>query len=152
VSNEVGTKNVDKIMGVPTAGIPFSTVVSQKLGLPLLYYRKEKKEHALKKRIEGKLENGDRVLIVDDLITTGKSALDAAGVIRKEGGKVSEIVVLLDREQGGAKNLEKNGINVHSLFKMSDALRWLHEAGMLTDRNYGKLMNYIKKESRGVEA
>jgi orotate phosphoribosyltransferase len=150
VSNEVGTENVDKVLGVPTAGIPFSTTVSQKLNLPLLYYRKEQKEHALKKRIEGKLNNGDRVLIVDDLITTGKSVIDAAEIIRQEGGKVNEAVVLLDREQGGVKNLEKTGIRVHCLFKMSDAIEWLHATGMLSDDEHKKLTEYIKKESTGV--
>lgn len=101
ILNEIGRDKIDSTLGVPTAGVPFATVVSQKLGLPLIYYRQARKEHGVRKKIEGILERNDRVLVVDDLITTGESVIEAAEVVRDQGGVVNELVVLLDREQGG---------------------------------------------------
>ena len=65
VLNEIGRDKIDRILGVPTAGIPFATVVSQKLGIPLIYYRQARKEHGVRKKIEGILERNDRVLVID---------------------------------------------------------------------------------------
>jgi orotate phosphoribosyltransferase len=59
VASEIGRAKVDKIMGVPTAGVPFATLVSQKLAIPMLYYRKERKEHGVRKKIEGDMERND---------------------------------------------------------------------------------------------
>ena len=107
IINEIGRKKIDKILGVPTAGVPFATMVSQKLALPLIYYRKARKEHGVRKKIEGSLERNDRVLIIDDLITTGESVIEAAEAVREQGGIANEMVVLADREQGGAERLRE---------------------------------------------
>src|SRR4030066_713212 len=82
VVNEISKGKIDKILGVPTAGVPFATMVSQKLGIPLIYYRQARKEHGVRKKIEGTLDRNDRVLLVDDIITTGGSVIEAA-----EGGR-----------------------------------------------------------------
>ena len=79
-----------------------------------MYYHQAKKEHSVGKKIEGILERNDRVLVVDDLITTGESVIEAAEVIRDQGGVVNELVVLLDREQGGSRSFEPLGLNLIS--------------------------------------
>lgn len=148
IINEIGREKIDKILGVPTAGIPFATVVSQKLGLPLIYYRQARKEHGVRKKIEGILERNDRVLIVDDLITTGESVIEGSEVIRDQGGVVNELVVLLDREQGGQENLRASRIEPHVLFKISDAMAWLHSVGLIEDEIFDTIRHYIEEESR----
>ena len=148
ILNEIGREKVDRILGVPTAGVPFATVVSQKLGIPLIYYRQARKEHGVRKKIEGILERNDRILIVDDLITTGESVIEAAEVIRDQGGVVNELVVLLDREQGGKERLRHVRIEPHVLFKISDAMTWLHNVGLIEDQVYETLRQYIEEESR----
>jgi orotate phosphoribosyltransferase len=152
IINEIGREKIDKILGVPTAGIPFATVVSQKLGLPLIYYRQARKEHGVRKKIEGILERNDRVLIVDDLITTGESVIEGSEVIRDQGGVVNELVVLLDREQGGQENLRASRIEPHVLFKISDAMAWLHSVGLIEDEIFDTIRNYIEEESRSYQA
>ncbi|MBI5967527.1 MAG: orotate phosphoribosyltransferase [Deltaproteobacteria bacterium] len=152
ILNEIGKERIDKILGVPTAGVPFATVVSQKLGIPLIYYRQARKEHGVRKKIEGILDRNDRVLIVDDLITTGESVIEAAEVVREQGGVVNELVVLLDREQGGPENLRKARIEPHVLFKISDAMTWLHSVGLISKEIYETLKKYIEEESRAVKA
>jgi orotate phosphoribosyltransferase len=148
ILNEIGRDKIDRILGVPTAGVPFATVVSQKLGLPLIYYRQARKEHGVKKKIEGILERNDRVLIVDDLITTGESVIEAAEVVREQGGVVNELVVLLDREQGGQQKLRSFRIEPHVLFRISDAMIWLHTVGLIEDKIYEVLKRYIEEESQ----
>jgi orotate phosphoribosyltransferase len=152
IINEIGREKIDKILGVPTAGIPFATVVSQKLGLPLIYYRQARKEHGVRKKVEGILERNDRVLIVDDLITTGESVIEGSEVIRDQGGVVNELVVLLDREQGGQENLRASRIEPHVLFKISDAMAWLHSVGLIEDEIFDTIKNYIEEESRFYQA
>jgi orotate phosphoribosyltransferase len=152
VSNEIGKEKIDKILGVPTAGVPFATVVSQKLGVPLIYYRHARKEHGVRKKIEGILERNDRVLVIDDLITTGESVIEAAEVVRDQGGVVNELVVLLDREQGGQERLRSARIEPHVLFKISDAMSWLHSVGLIAHEVYQALKAYIEEESKGTQA
>jgi orotate phosphoribosyltransferase len=151
IINEIGRDKIDRILGVPTAGIPFATVVSQKLGLPLIYYRQARKEHGVRKKVEGILERNDRVLVVDDLITTGESVIEAAEVVRDQGGVVNELVVLLDREQGGQDRLRTSRIEPHILFKISDAMTWLHAVGLIGDEIYRMIKEYVEGESQPTE-
>lgn len=150
VINEIGKAKVDKIMGVPTAGVPFATIVSQKLSIPMLYYRKERKEHGVRKKIEGNMERNDRIVMIDDLITTGQSVIDAAEAARDQGGIVSELVVLLDREQGGQDHIRNRSIEPHVLFDISEAFGWLKEVKLLDSNDYEVIMNYIKEERTGM--
>jgi orotate phosphoribosyltransferase len=148
VINEIGKDKIDKILGVPTAGVPFATVVSQKLAIPLIYYRQARKEHGVRKKIEGILDRNDRVLIIDDLITTGESVIESAEVVRDQGGVVNELVVLLDREQGGKERLRSSRMEPHVLFKISDAMEWLHTVGLIEDKIFDTVKRYIKEESQ----
>jgi orotate phosphoribosyltransferase len=152
VLNEIGKDKIDKILGVPTAGVPFATMVSQKLGIPLIYYRQARKEHGVRKKVEGMLERNDRILIVDDLITTGESVIEASEVVRDQGGIVNELVVLLDREQGGQENLRKSRIEPHLLFQISDAMSWLHSVALIDSEIYQTIKRYIEEESKSPSA
>ncbi len=146
IINEIGKNKIDKILGVPTAGVPFATMVSQKIALPLIYYRKARKEHGVRKKIEGSLERNDRVLIIDDLITTGESVIEAAEAVRGQGGIANELVVLLDREQGGAERLRNCYVEPHILFRVSEAFAWLMQVELLSQDEYEKIYEYIEQE------
>jgi orotate phosphoribosyltransferase len=147
IMNEIGTNKVDKILGVPTAGVPFATMVSQKLALPLIYYRKARKEHGVRKKIEGSVERNDRVLVVDDLITTGESVIEAAEAVREQGAIANELVVLLDREQGGSLRLRQAYVEPHILFRVSEAFAWLNQVGLLSTEEFEKIQKYIEEEN-----
>ncbi len=152
IINEIGKDRIDKILGVPTAGVPFATVVSQKLGIPLIYYRQARKEHGVRKKIEGILDRNDRVLIIDDLITTGESVIETSEVVRDQGGVVNELVVLLDREQGGQDRLRSSRIEPHVLFRISDAMEWLHKVGLIEDKIFETVKEYIEEESQAIQS
>ncbi len=99
--NDVGLANFTRIAGIPTAGIPFASILAYLLHKPFLYVRQEAKSHGRERRVEGILHPGDKVLVVDDLITSGGSLLNAVDAIISEGGLVENALVLIDRSSQG---------------------------------------------------
>ena len=148
VKNEIQPKwKIDRIAGVPTAGLPVATVVSQKMRIPLIYVRKEQREHGMGKSIEGVVNTQDNVLLVDDLITTGRSTLEEAAILRGKG-MVKHIVVLVDREQGGPANLEREGLELHPLVKITDVFAYLRELGAIPTNTYEVVMEYVRASTK----
>ena len=95
--------------------------------------------------MEGILVSGDRVLLVDDLVTTGLTLKKAAKAVTAEGGIVKEAVALLDREEGGKEKLAKNGIQLHALLKISEVANTLYEIGAIDKDSLKTIMKQIKK-------
>jgi len=147
VKEKVGLDNFDRISCVPTSGLLFASVLAYRLSKPVLYARKEKRTHGRERRIEGVIAPGDRIVIVDDLITTGKSLIDAAEALRAEGGVVTEAMVLIDRQEGGKENLQKIGVNLNSFMKISDIAGRLHGLGLIEESNYDEILKqFTEKE------
>jgi len=138
----------DRVAGVPTAGIPFATLVAYKLRRPLIYVRKQQRVHGQLKTIEGVLNRGERVLLVDDLVSTGDSALRTVRAVREGGGVVEDVVVLVDREQGAERLLAEEGVRLHALMKVTEAARILHSKGLLNREQYEVILSYVR-EGRG---
>mgnify|MGYP002153778355 CR=1 FL=1 len=141
---DIGLKNFDRIAGIPTAGIPFSAVLAFNLEKPFLYVRKEIKTHGRERRVEGLLMPGDRILLVDDLITTGTSLLGAADAVTAEGAVVKNVLVLIDREEGGKQALSKLGIKLHYLLKISEAAKTLYEVGAIEQEQLKAILKQVK--------
>jgi orotate phosphoribosyltransferase len=91
--------------------------------------RKEAKQHGTGKLVEGPFRAGDRVVVIEDVITTGGSALRAAEAIRAAGGEIVGVLALVDREEGGREALEGAGLQVRSLARASDVMALLPAAG-----------------------
>ena len=144
IKSNVGVDNFERIAGIPIAGIPFASLSAFHLKKPFLYIRKTKRLHGRERKIEGLLFPGDRVLLMDDLVTTGLSLVRAASAIRAEGGVVNDAVVMLDREEGGRRRLEKEGIKLHALCKISEVAEELYSIDAITE---DQLM-LIKKQIR----
>ena len=148
VKNEIQPKwKIDRIGGVPTAGLPVATVVSQKMRIPLIYVRKEQKAHGLGKSIEGVVNDNDNVLLVDDLVTTGQSTIGEAAILR-ERANVGHVVVLVDREQGGPNNLQSAGLQLHPLVKITDVFAYLKELGAIPPNTYEVVMEYVATSTK----
>jgi len=148
IKNEIqSTWKIDRIAGVPTAGLPVATVVSQKMRIPLIYVRKEQKAHGLGKSIEGVVNTDDNVLLVDDLVTTGHSTIEEAAILRGRGN-VGHVVVLVDREQGGPGNLERVGLQLHPLVKITDVFAYLSELGAIPPNTYEAVMEYVRASTK----
>jgi orotate phosphoribosyltransferase len=145
IIRQIGIQNFDRIAGVPLAGIPFASQIAYNLEKPFLYVRKGIRHHGRQRRVEGILISGDRVLLVDDLVTTGLNLKKAAESIRAEGGVVKEAVAFLDREEGGKEKLERSGIKVHTLLKISEMANTLYEIGAIDEENLATIQKQIKK-------
>mgnify|MGYP000097261856 CR=1 FL=1 len=145
IKTEIGLRNFERIAGIPVAGIPFASIVSYNLQKPFIYVRKGARLHGRQRRIEGILAPWDRVLLVDDLITTGLSLKKAAKAIMAEGGVVGDAVVLLDREEGGKEKLEKSGIKLHSLISIGEIANKLCETGAIDEEQLKTILKQIKK-------
>jgi orotate phosphoribosyltransferase len=136
-------KRVQRLAGIPTAGIAYAAVLAFNLSKPFLYVRKEAKEHGRERRIEGLLQPGDKVLVLDDVATTGKNIIEAAETIRGEGGVVEDAVVLLDRQQGGAANLRKMGVKLHAFTTMKRIADRLVALGTIDEGQHKEIVGQI---------
>ncbi len=145
ITSQIGLKNFDRIAGVPLAGIPFASQIAYNLKKPFLYVRKGIRLHGRQRRVEGILASGDRVLLIDDLVTTGLTLKKAAQAVRAEGGIVTEAVAFLDREEGGKEKLEKNGLTLHALLKISEVANTLSEIGAIDEESLKTIRKQIKK-------
>ncbi|MGQ9542796.1 MAG: orotate phosphoribosyltransferase [Candidatus Bathyarchaeia archaeon] len=146
VREGVGLESFERISCVPTSGLLFASVLAFQHSKPILYVRREPKTHGRERRIEGVMSPGDRVVLIDDLITTGKSLVDVAQVIRGEGGIVTDAIVLLDREEGGRGSLERIGVKLHSFMRISEVANRLFNLGVIDE---GKYRDIIEQCSRG---
>lgn len=135
--------NFDVICGVPYAALPMATAMSLESYIPLIIKRKEAKEYGTKKLIEGIYKSGQNCLLVEDVITSGKSLVETIAEVENEGLKVSDIVVVLDREQGGKQLLQEKGYHVHTLFSISEVVEILKEVDHLTEEEVLRINEFI---------
>lgn len=134
---------LDLICGVPYAALPMATVMSLLSEIPLIMKRKEAKGYGTKKLIEGIYKQGQSCLLVEDVITSGKSLLETIAEVEKEGLKVSDIVVVLDRQQGGKELLEQKGYRVHTLFTITEVVEILHKAGEIDNEQVARIHDFL---------
>jgi len=124
----------DLIAGVPYTGIPISTAIAVNHQWPMIFTRKEAKDHGIQRPIEGLYKKGQKVVIIDDVITDGASKFEMVNPLKHNGLKVKDVIVLLDRGQGGPENLRKKGFACHSLFTMQEVLQILKKHNKITEK------------------
>ncbi len=123
----------DRIAAIPYGGLPIGEAVSLQTGKPLIYPRREVKEHGTRNSIEGTFAKGETVLVLDDLITTGGSKIEALEPLQKAGLKVRDVAVLIDRGQGGGSELARRGYALHALFTLGGLIDILARAGRIKE-------------------
>jgi orotate phosphoribosyltransferase len=111
---------IDALAGLEMGGIPLATMISQFTGLPVLFVRKQAKEYGTCKIAEGGTVSGRKLLMVEDVVTSGGAILDAAKALRDEGAVLGPVICVIDRESGGPANLAKAELQLKPLFTMSE--------------------------------
>jgi len=106
--------------GLETGGIPIATMLSYLTGLKCVFVRKQKKEYGTQKLAEGPLVEGEKLIIIEDVITTGGQVIESVIKLRKEGAVIKDVFCVIDREQGGKENLKKVKLNLYNLFTMKE--------------------------------
>ena len=120
VSSQINEDKIDKIAGPALGAVPIATAISLELEIPMLMIRKAKKGYGTSKLIEGTLEEGDSVIVVEDVTTTGNSLLKAIKAIEENGGNVKKALVVVDRDEGAIENLKNEGILLEPLLSIND--------------------------------
>ncbi len=118
---ETDDPGIDRLAGPELGGVPLATATALHTGKPMVLIRNAKKGYGTAKKFEGVLNRGDRVLITEDIATSGGQSIEAAKMLRDEMGcDVAKIVVVIDRQEGARENIEKEGFAFASLFTKSD--------------------------------
>lgn len=116
------------IAGIPTGGLVWASFIAYELKMPLVYVRKEEKRHGTSKLVEGDLEKGSRILVVDDVATTGSNLAYAIEKLIGEGYEVKDAFVIVDREEGATEKLSQIGVKLHSLTNLSEIIGYSNTA------------------------
>lgn len=134
----------DRIAAIPYAALPIGTAISLQSGLPMIYPRKEVKEYGMKAPIEGKCLSGERVVVVDDLATTGGSKFTAIEQLQAAGLEVQDVVVLIDRMGGAKEALTEAGFRLHAVLKMDLLLDYWEEKGLVAREKIAEARGFLQ--------
>ena len=141
---ELRLMQFDLLVGVPYAAIPLATIISFKYNRPMVFVRKEQKEYGKKKRIEGVFRQGQTAVLLDDVISDGKSKEETLTVLKNDGLKVSDVLVLLDRRRQTDKRKEIYGCKLTSIYNMSDILKILAKHGSISISQEKQARKFIR--------
>ncbi|MGC8780513.1 MAG: orotate phosphoribosyltransferase, partial [Anaerolineae bacterium] len=119
----------DRLAALPYAALPIATAISLQTGWPMIYPRKEAKEYGTAAEIEGAWAAGERVVIIDDLATTGGSKFEAIEKLKAAGLRVEDVVVLIDRQSGAAEALATAGYRLHAVLTLTEMLDHWEQTG-----------------------
>ena len=135
----------DRIAGIPVAGLPLATALSLEIGKPIIIPRMDRKDHGTGNLIEGEYNEGERVLLLDDLITTGGAKLEATELLRGQGLVVEDLVVLIERGVTGRQDMEKAGIALHPYVHIAELLDTCAGRGLIDDRRREELDRFVRE-------
>jgi len=138
-------EHVDKLASIELRGALLLPGIACQLNLPCTVVRKETKTYGVTGRIVGaEVNKGDSILFFDDVISEGLSKLEGIKPLEELGARVRNVLVVVDREQGGKENLEKLGYKVHALAKISSLVDCLYQMGRISKEQGDTVLSYVK--------
>ncbi len=147
VVNNNQQSQVKHIAGIPFGALYIARDLQKRLGKGIVTVRPEKKEHGTKGQLIGVYSEGDTVLVIEDVATTGGSTLEAVEKLRAEGLKVSDAIVLIDRQESAEKNLLAAGIHLHSVVNLTQIISRLSIAGKITPLQKAQVEVFMRGEN-----
>jgi uridine monophosphate synthetase len=126
----------DRIAGIPYGALPTATGLALNLQRPMIFPRKEVKAHGTRRLIEGNFHPGEKVVVIDDILISGKSVMEGAEKLKSAGLNIEDIVVFIDHEGGVKERLRDNGYRAHSVLSISEITNTLYEAGRINQEQY----------------
>ena len=134
----------DHLAAVPYAALTLGTAVSLAIDKPLIYPRKEIKTHGAGRTVEGVFSPGDKAVVIEDLVTRGGSVLKAIEALEQVDLAVTDVAVLIDREQGGRERLADRGYSLHAAFQLTPLVEVLQQEGRISTEEAATVRNYLE--------
>lgn len=138
----------DCLADVPTAATPITAILSHEIRVPMISPRQDVKSHGVARKIDGIYKPGQIALLIDDLITKADSKLDSIATLRENGLKVTDVVVLVDREQGGITELSKHKCHCQRAFTLKELLDYYNVKKAISPVDYDRTMAYLQDQGR----
>jgi len=135
-----------RVAGIPAAALPLATAAAINMGTPMIWPRMPAKDHGTGVRVEGAFEHGDRVLLLDDLITTGASKIEAIEILRGEGLVVEDLVVLVERGRQGRRDMESAGVKLHAFMHVEELFGLCEELGIMNGEERQRMEAFAAAE------
>ena len=132
----------DRIAGIPYGALPTATGLALNLQRPMIFPRKEVKAHGTRRLIEGNFNPGEKVVVIDDILISGKSVMEGAEKLKSAGLKIDDIVVFIDHEGGVKQRLADHGYRAHSVLSISEITDTLYEARRINQEQYNSFKKH----------
>jgi len=142
IIDKIGLENFDSIVSVPTGGLVIASALAIETVKPLIYVRSKPKDYGTTKSVEGKIHDGLKVVMVDDVATTGGSVINAIKSLKESKIKVEDAFVIVNRLEGADEALNEEGVKLHSLTNVMQITKVLHEQNLVED----EILNRVEKQ------
>ena len=139
IIEKTGLDNFDSLASVPTGGLVVASALAIETVKPLIYVRNKPKEHGTTKSIEGKISSGMKVIMIDDVMTTGTSVLNGIKQLKESNLSISNVFVLINRLEGADKALNEIGVQTHQLTDILEISSFLFQEKLITKEIFEKV-------------
>ena len=143
IIEKTGLDNFDSLASVPTGGLVVTSALAIEIVKPLIYVRNKPKEHGTTQSIEGKISSGMKIIMVDDVMTTGTSVLNGIKQLKESDLSISDVFVIINRLEGADKALNEMGVQIHQLTDISEISSILFQEKLITKEIFEK----VKKQT-----
>jgi len=145
IIEKTGLDNFDSLASVPTGGLVVTSALAIEVVKPLIYVRNKPKEHGTTKSIEGKTSAGMKVVMVDDVATTGTSVLNGIKQLKESGLLISDVYVIINRLEGADKALDDMGVQIHQLTDILEITNVLFQEKLVSKEIFDKIKNQVNQ-------
>ena len=143
IIEKIGLDDFESLASVPTGGLVVTSALAIEIVKPLIYVRNKPKEHGTTKSIEGKTSEGMKVVMVDDVITTGTSVLNGIKQLKESGLSVSDVFVIINRLEGADKEFSNIGVRIHQLTDILEITNILFQEKLIDE----EILEKVKKQT-----
>jgi len=145
IIEKTGLDNFDSLASVPTGGLVVTSALAIEVVKPLIYVRNKPKEHGTTKSIEGKISAGMKVVMVDDIATTGTSVLNGIKQLKESGLLISDVYVIVNRLEGADKALDDIDVQIHQLTDILEITNILFQEKLVSKEIFDKIKNQVNQ-------
>ena len=145
IIEKIGLDDFDSLASVPTGGLVVTSALAIEIVKPLIYVRSKPKEHGTTKSIEGKISTGMKVVMIDDVMTTGTSVLNGIRQLKEAELSISDLYVIINRLEGADKVLADEGIRIHQLTDILEITNILFKEKLVSEEMLEKIKNQVNQ-------